>query len=143
MEKTLATRYSEAVDQIDAHRQTIAALNEKIVGLESVLADNELLQAKVAELESNAVAVAEANESLIAEKAARIDELSAQIESLQGKLALSPAYIDVAGTCAVNDVAGADQPADWPEAMAKCNGDYVAARRSFPELFSKFINQTK
>ena len=110
MEKSLAIRYAEAVDQIDAHRQTISTLNEKIVGLESVLADNELLQAKVTELEAAIVSNSDSHTVAIADKVSQIEAIetekaaiAAELETVKGKLAMSPAHIDVAGRGAIKD----------------------------------------
>jgi hypothetical protein len=112
MEKNLAVRYAEAVDTIDAHRQTIAALNEKIAGLESVLADNELLQSKVTQLESDAINVAALHDAAMAEITGKLTAIETEktaiaeeLETVKGRLAMSPAHIDLGGRAALKDEA--------------------------------------
>jgi uncharacterized protein YigA (DUF484 family) len=126
MDKNLAVRYAEAVDSIDAHRQTIAALNEKIVGLESVLADNELLQAKVTELETKIVDVTSLHDLAMADALAKVEAitaekvtLAAELESVKGKLAMSPAHIDVAGRAALKDEAEGRDTMSYEQAQAE------------------------
>jgi chromosome segregation ATPase len=119
MEKTLATRYSEAVDQIDAFRQTVAAANQRIAELQSQVDGIVALNERIALLESDATAKAEAHTAAIAEKDASINELSAKVEELSGKLAMSPAHIDVGGTSAVNDQSGeSPEPMTYEQAQA-------------------------
>ena len=67
MEKTLATRYAEAVDQIDAFRQTIAAANQRITELQALADSVPALNAKIAELETQAAADKKASDAAIAE----------------------------------------------------------------------------
>jgi hypothetical protein len=126
MEKNLSVRYAEAVDQIDSQRQVIAALNEKVVGLESVLADNELLQVKVAELEKAAVDVAALHDAAMTEAKAKVEALeaekvaiSAELETVRGKLAMSPAHIDVAGRPALKDEAEGRETLAYEQAQAE------------------------
>jgi len=112
MEKNLAVRYAEAVDQIDSHRQTIAALNEKIVGMDNTLADYDVLQAKVTELETAAASIAAMHEAAMIEASAKAEAtetekaaIAAELEAAKGKLAMSPAHIDIAGRPALKDEA--------------------------------------
>jgi len=126
MEKNLAVRYAEAVDQIDAHRQTIAALNEKIVGLESVLADNELLQAKVTELETKIVDATTLHDLAMADALTRVETITAEnvaiaaeLEAAKGKLAMSPAHIDVAGIPAIKDESEGRDTLTYEQASAE------------------------
>jgi DNA repair ATPase RecN len=110
MERTLATRYAEAVDQIDAFRQTVAAANQRIAELQSQVDGIAALNDRIATLEADATTKAEAHTAAIAEKDAAINELSAKVEDLSGKLAMSPAHIDVGGTVPVDDVAESEKP---------------------------------
>lgn len=113
MEKTLATRYAEAVDQIDAHRQSIAAANERIASLQVEADKVPALVAKITELEANAVEANTQHESALTEKATRISELGAEVKDLTDKLALSPGHKDVsAGTSAVPSTPGEDSQND-------------------------------
>jgi len=126
MEKNLAVRYAEAVDQIDAHRQTIAALNEKIVEFESALSgaigqkddleeenkrlkeENEELKKKIKQLEDDAD-----------EKDEEVKSSAAKISELTGKLAMSPAHIDVAGRPALKDEAEGRDTMTYEQAQSE------------------------
>jgi hypothetical protein len=119
MEKTLATRYAEAVDQIDAFRQTVAAANQRITELQALADSVPQLNVEIADLKAQAVIDKEASDAVITEKVTRIDELSAEVEGLKGKLAMSPAHIDVGGTSPVDDV-----PGDKPENKVLTRDDH-------------------
>jgi uncharacterized coiled-coil protein SlyX len=137
MDKTLATRYAEAVDQIDAFRQTVAAANQRIVELQSQVDGIVALNERIASLESDATAKAEAHTAAIAEKDANINELSAKVEELSGKLAMSPAHIDVGGTVPVDD-----QPESQP---VKTRSDLWAdyAKIEDPKAKAQFFAQNR
>jgi septal ring factor EnvC (AmiA/AmiB activator) len=110
MEKTLATRYAEAVDQIDAFRQTVAAANQRIAELQSQVDGISALNERIDALLVEATANGAAHSAAIAAKDMEINELSAKVEELSGKLAMSPAHIDVGGTVPVDDVAESEKP---------------------------------
>jgi chromosome segregation ATPase len=138
MDKTLATRYAEAVDQIDAFRQAVAGANQKIAELQAQVDGIAALNEQIANLEASAIAKAEAHVAAIAEKEANINELSAKVEELSGKLAMSPAHIDVAGAEPVKD---ASENSDKPKTRGDLWADY--AKISDPKEKAQFFAQNR
>jgi chromosome segregation ATPase len=137
MDKTLATRYAEAVDQIDAFRQTVAAANQRIAELQSQVDGISALNERIETLLTQATADGLAHSAAITAKDMEINELSAKVEELSGKLAMSPAHIDVGGTVAVND-----QPESQP---VKTRSDLWAeyAKIEDPKAKAQFFAQNR
>jgi methyl-accepting chemotaxis protein len=138
MDKTLATRYAEAVDQIDAFRQAVAASNQKIAELQAQVDGIAALNEHIANLEASAVAKAEEHSAALAEKDNNLNELSAKVEELSGKLAMSPAHIDVAGSEPVKD---ASEASDKPKTRSELWADY--AKISDPKAKAQFFAQNR
>lgn len=74
------------------------------------------------------------------------EEMKGQIEELSKTLSLSPEVRQSEGAEAVKEIPeGAEEskPQSWQQALAACNGDYVAARKAHPKLFDKYIESSK
>lgn len=129
--KTLADKYADAVDQIAALSAQVASLSVEADKVSVLIGERD---AAVAERETAkadlASAIAQHTEAAQA-KDARIVELEADLNAAQGKLALSPGHISIAGTDPVEDKgAGSDAGASDIEAQYLAIKD-PAARTEF------------
>lgn len=139
--KPIAIRYA---DELEAHTVTRSQLSEAVKladGLSAHIADlGSKIEAKDGEIAKLTAAAVESDAKIVA-SAESIAALSAEVESLKGKLAMSPAHISVGGQAAVPDHSGDSSASDWPAALKLCNGDYVEARRKFPKQYESFMSR--
>lgn len=141
--KTISDKYADEVEkntQLSEQLKTVQAEADKVPGLEQKVTD---LEAKVTELTEAAEQAKTDHEEAIAEKDEIIQAKYGEIATLQGKLAASPAHIQVAGADPVTEQAGAGGEGEFTskaDALKAYNKiEDPKAREDFREKHAKIL----
>jgi len=151
MAKTIAQKTLELAEENAAMLTRVSgleAVNAQLVAEKQAEADKaaalqaeiDALKAKLAEKEGELDGLNKDKEEGDAEKEA----LKSEVQKLAATLALNPQVRQPEGTAPVAidiEAEAAGQPATWAEALKACNGDYVSARKKFPNVHKEFLNK--
>lgn len=135
----------EAEKEIAALRGELEAANGLLAEAANVKTELEAARAEIETAKAEAAAardaLADANakaEAAAKEAAAELEKTRAELAEAKNLLAAAPSALKTAGTDPVAGVFGGDNagaPKDWTAALAACGGDYVAARKKYPEAW--------
>lgn len=153
MAKTIAQRSIELAEANAELLAKVGSLDGSVAQLTAQLAEmtakSEAAVAQVSELSASLdaaraelVAVQDNAQTVAAER----DALTAKVNELSATLALSPQVKQPAGQPPIASADAGDgqnAPQTWPQALAACGNDYVAARKAHPALFEHFVKTTK
>lgn len=150
MAKSIAQRSIELAEENAALLAKVAGLDAASTAMTAQLAE---LNAQIADLSAKLTAAEAVAVELatVKEQAAALDvernELLAKVEQLSKTLALNPQVKQPDGQDPVASGDGSDgaagDPATWEQAMQLCGKNYVAARKKFPKVFDRMIEQAR
>jgi len=108
----------EEAEVVEAEVEEVQDLNEACIDMEKELSERD-----------NAI---ESLQEGLNKKQSENDKLRNDVNSLAERLA------KFVGN-GINFTVEAEAPTDWKSCLAECDGDYVAARKQFPEVFAKMF----
>ena len=109
----------EKSEQEETEKDPVAELEEKVLSLEE---ENESLNKEIAELKAEK----ETAEQELSDVKNRIEKMNSGVKVPVKSAGKKEAEVNT-----------------WKEAMSACNGDYMLARKKYPEIFNKLMEQNR
>lgn len=134
----------ELNEEISRLKGELEAANGLLAEAEKTAKESAAIEEGLRKELADAKADAEAARAELATKTEELAKAQDDLAEAKNLLAAQPSALHTAGTKPVAGVFDGSNPnaaTDWKAALAECGGDYVAARRKYPEAWKASMPQ--